>query len=53
MPYWQAKDKKNRVITVFAGDDAYVYKVVFSKDIGHGKFEKIKTIESKCDMAGL
>lgn len=57
MPYWQAKDKKNRAITVFAGfetrDDAYVYKVVFSKDIGHGKFEKIKTIESKCDMAGL
>ena len=54
MPYWQGKDKKDRTVIVFAGfetrKDAYVYKVVFSKDIGHGKFEKIKEIESTCDM---
>jgi hypothetical protein len=54
MPYWQGKDKKDRAVTVFAGfetrENAYVYKVVYSKDIGHGKFEKIKEIESTCDM---
>jgi hypothetical protein len=54
MPYWQGKDKKNRAVTVFAGfethDNEYVYKVVFSKDVGNGKFEKINEIESKCDM---
>jgi hypothetical protein len=51
MPYWQAKDKK---VTVFAGfettDKEYIYKVVYSKDIGHGKFEKIKEIESTCNQ---
>jgi hypothetical protein len=54
MAYWQGKDKKNHV-TVFAGfetnDKEYVYKVVFSKDVGNGKFEKIKEINSTCDMA--
>jgi len=54
MPYWQAKEKKNSAVTVFAGfethDKEYVYKVVLSKDVGHGKFEKIKEINSTCDM---
>jgi hypothetical protein len=55
MPYWQGKEKKNSAVTVFAGfethDKEYVYKVVFSKDVGNGKFEKIKEINSTCDMA--
>jgi hypothetical protein len=54
MPYWVGKDKKNRAITVFAGFETNnaerIYKEVFTKEIGNGKRENIKTIESKCDL---
>jgi hypothetical protein len=53
MPYWQAKDKK---VTVFAvvgfskTSNEYVYTVIFSKDVGHGKTEKIKEVTSTCNQ---